>query len=280
MDGHGASASQDVAGPRTALHERQDEQHAHGEVLQRVGEPAHDGVHHGHARARGVEPSEHDGKRHEQHQDDDPRQAHREEVLQVPDAHLPRLVEGGEREGDGAEGRHDVDLYGARPAHDEGDHVGHDDDEPRHEGHHEHRDEGRHVVVGRGDGHRRQVERHARPEQAHNAVDGELHHLVYGGHEIEAVLDEEEEYGEEHEHEDDLLQARHARVAVHLLGYLDELDGEHEREHPASHGQDRVLPDPAHQVVHRDGARMSEHLREAGGEHPSRPDGFQHVGLA
>ena len=274
------SASHDVARPRTALHEREDEQHAHGEVLERIREAAYDGIDHRHARARGVEAPEHYREGHEQHQDDEPGQAHSEKVLQVPDTHLARLVERGEREGDRAESSHDVDLDGASPAHDERDHVGHDDDEPGHERHHEHRDEGRRIVVGRGDGHRRQIERHAGSEQVHNAVDGELHHLVDGRHQIEAVLYEEEEYREEDEHEHDFLHAGHRGVAVHLLRNLHELHGEHEREHPAADGQDRVLPHAVHEVVHGDGARMPEHLGEAGGEHPSRADGLEHVGLA
>ena len=276
---HRPSPAQDVAGPRPALHERQDQQHAHRQVLQRVGQPADDGVDHRDAGARRVEPSQHDGERHQQDQDDHAREAHRREVLQVPDPHLPRLVERDERERDGAEGGHDVDLYGARPAHDERHHVGDDDDDPAHERDDEHRQERRHVVVGRRDGHLRQVELGSRPEKPGHAVDGELDHLVDRLHEVEAVLYQEQEDREEHEHEHDLLDAGHARVAVHALGDLDELDGEHQREHAAPDGQDRRLPHAPDEVVHRHVAGAAEHLGEVRREHAVRPDGAEHVGL-
>lgn len=121
---------------------------------------------------------------------------------------------------------------------------------------------------------------HAGAEQRRHAVYGELHHLVDRRHEVEAVLDEEEEHREEHEHEDDLLHARHARVAVHPLRHLDELHGEDEREHPAADGQYRVLPHAAHEVVHGHGARAPEHLLEPGGEDALGPYGLEHVRLA
>lgn len=215
-----------------------------------------------------LSPPEHYREGHEQHQDDHAGQAHRREVLQVAHAHLARLVEGDQREGDGAEGRHHVYLDGPRPADDERHDVGDDDDQPRHERHDEHRDERRHVVVDGGDGDGGEVYRHALAEERHHAVYGELHHLVDGGHQIEAVLDEEEEHREEDQHKHDFPHARHRRVAVHPLGHLDELHGEHEREHPAAYGQDRVLPHAAHEVVHGDGPRAPDHLGEAGGQHP------------
>ncbi len=83
----------DVACPRAALDEREDEQHAHRQVLQRVGEPRRDAVDGGARRgARPGEASQDERKGYEQNQDDQPRQAHRREVLQVSDSYLAGVV--------------------------------------------------------------------------------------------------------------------------------------------------------------------------------------------
>ena len=273
------SPAQDVARPRSALHEREDQEHAHRKVLKRVGQPSDDGVDHRRADARRVEPAQYDGERDEEHEDDDPGEADGGEVLQVSDAHLPCLVERDEGERDGAERGHHVDLDGSRPADDERHHVGDDDHKPAHEGDDEHGDQRRDVVIRRGDGYRLEVELGSGPEKARHAVYRELDHLIDRLHEVEAVLNQEQEHGEEDEHEYDLLDTGHARVAVHALRHLNELDGEHEREHAAADGQDGRLPHAAHDVIHRHVARAPEHLREVRREHPVRADRPEHVGL-
>lgn len=272
-------AAHDVPSPGPALHEREDEQDAQGEVLERVGKPSHDRVDHGDADRCGVEPAEHDREAHEKDEDNHAGQADGGEVLEVADPHLPRLVEGHERKRDRREGGHDVDLDRPRPADHECDNVCRYRHDPADEGDDEHREE-RCNVVGRGYRDLGEIDLRPRPEKPGHTVDGEFRDLVDALHDGEAVLHEEEEHREEHEEEHDLLHARHRRVAVYLLAYPDELDGEDEGQHAAPDGQDRDLPDAVHDVVHGDGSGAAEHLREARRKHAVGADRLEHVYLA
>lgn len=260
-------AAHDVSGPGSASDQGQDQQHAHGQVLERVRQAARDGVH---RRARaGVDAHDspqHDWEGDEQDQDDQARHAHGEEALEVADADLPGVLEPQEGKRDRAEGRHDVELDGSRPADDEGDDVGHQHHKPADEGDDEHCHEGRHVVLGGDDGDLGEAHGPARSEESLYPVDRKSDDLVDRGHDVEAVLDEEQEHGEEHEQEHDLLDARHALVAVHALGDLDELQGEHQAEDAASDGEYRHLPGAPGDVVHGDVARALEHRGEGGVE--------------
>lgn len=267
----------DVARPSAALDERQDQKHAHRQVLERVGEPGRDAVDGGSRRgARPGEPAQDEREGDEQDQDDEPRQAHRGEVLQVADAYLARVVERHERERDRAERRHDVELDGARPAHDERHDVGPEHHDPADDGYQEQRDEGRNVVVFGHHAHGRGVHRAARTEKRHRAVDGEPHHRVDRLHELEAVLYEEQEHREEDQQEDDLLHAGEGGVAVHALAYLDELHREHQPEHPASDGKHCGVPDPSRDVVHGDISCGREHLREVRADDALVADAREH----
>ena len=273
-------AAHDVARPGAALHEGQDEQHAHGQVLQRVGEPVRDRVGRG-ARpgVRPGEPAEHERERYEQHEDDDAGDADRPEALQVAKAYLARGVHAEERQRDRGERGHDVELERAGPADHEGDDVGRQHHDPADEAHDEHGDERRDVVVGGDDGHLGQVERASGAEERLDSVDGEPADLVDRRHQVEAVLYEEQEHGEEHEEENDLLDAGKALAAVHALGDLDELQGEDQAEHPAPDRQDGNLPYAPGDVVHGQVARAREHVREVGREDPVRADRPEHARL-
>ena len=89
----GSDSRDDVARPCAALDEGEDEQHAHRQVLQRVGEPRRYAVDGGARRgARPGEASQDERKGYEQDQNDQPRQAHRREVLQVSDSYLAGVV--------------------------------------------------------------------------------------------------------------------------------------------------------------------------------------------
>lgn len=267
----------DVACPSAALDEREDQKHAHRQVLERVGEPGRYPVD-GRSRrgARPGEAAQDEREGDQQDQDDQPRQAHRREVLQVSDADLARVVERHERERDRAERRHDVELDGARPADHEGHDVGPEDHDPADDGYQEQRDERRDVVVFGHHAHGREVHRAARAEQRHRAVDGESHHRVDGLHELEAVLYEEQEHREEHQQEDDLLHAGEGGVPVHALADLDELHREHQPEHAAAYGKHRDVPDAARDVVHGDVPCGREHLREVRADDAVVADAREH----
>ncbi len=110
------------------------------------------------------------------------------------------------------------------------------------------------------------------PKSASTRSMASPHDLVDRRHEVEAVLYEEQEHGEEHEEEDDLLDAGKDLAAVHALGDLDELQGEDEAEHAAADRQDGNLPYAPGDVVHGQVARAREHVREVGREDPVRAD--------
>ncbi len=270
----------DVARPCAALHQREDEQNAHGQVLEGVGEAAGDAVYRG-PRA-GIdcnEPAQDEGERDEQDEDDQPRYADRGEVLDVADADLARVVERHEGQRYRAERRHDVELQRPRPADHEAHDVRDEDHEPADEGDEEHGDQGRQVVVGGDDRDVGEIERPSRSEQRYRPVYRQPDDLVDRLHELEAVLDEEEEHCEEDEQEHDLLHTRQGLVAVHPLRYLYELDGEHEREDPASDREDRDLPHRVHYVVHGGRARCREHVAEIGAQDPVVADRLEDVHL-
>ena len=148
----------DIPGPGPALHEREDEQDAHGEVLQRVGEPVRDRVDGGCRAGVHADDSSQDQREGDQEDDDDEaRDAHRREVLQVADPDLAGVVERHEGQRDGAERRHDVELQGARPADHERDDVRGEHHNPADERDDEHREQGGDVVVGRDDRDRRHI---------------------------------------------------------------------------------------------------------------------------
>ena len=88
-----SDSGDDVACPSAALDEREDQKHAHRQVLKRVGEPGRDPV--DRRSRRGTRPSEaaqDEREGDQQDQDDETGQAHRREVLQVADADLTRVV--------------------------------------------------------------------------------------------------------------------------------------------------------------------------------------------
>ncbi len=269
-----------VSSPRSALHEREDEQDAHRQVLQRVREAVRDGVHGG-ARAgvRAGYPSEDHGEGDQEDDDDQACDADGGEVLQIPDSDLPGVVQGHEGKRDGAERRHDVELQRSSPAHDQGDDVGGQHHHPADERDDEHGQQRRDVVVGGDDGHRRKVQCAAGPEQRHDPVDGDANHLVDRLHQLEAVLDQEQEHGEEDEQEHDLLDPGHRRVAVDPLRDLDELHGEHEGEHAAADGKDGDPPHAVGDVVHRHASGGGQHRAEVGAEDAVVSDSLEDVDL-
>jgi hypothetical protein len=269
-----------VPGPCPALREREHEQDAHGEVLERVAEPAHDRVDgRSGAGARRVEPAEHDGERYEEQRDHEAREAHGRELPEVADPHLPGLVQAQQRQRYGAERRHHVELDRPCPGDDEGHHVGDHHDEPADERDDDHREERRHVVVLGHDRDGREVHGPARAEQRRHAGYREARDLVEGPHELERVLHEEEVHGEEHEQENDLPDGRDGGVAVHALGDVHELDREDHGEDPAADGQDGRLPGAARHLGERRSARRAEHRREGLGEHALHPYRREHPRL-
>ena len=72
----------------------QDQQDAHGKVLEGVGEPSGDPVDDRRARPRigGLQAAEHDGERDQQDEDDHAGEAYCDEVADVSDAYLPRRL--------------------------------------------------------------------------------------------------------------------------------------------------------------------------------------------
>ena len=273
-------SAHDVAGPGPALHQAEYQQDADGQVLQRIAQASDDAVHRrARAGVHGIEPAQHHGEAYENHEDDDARQAHAGEAAQVPDADLPGVLQAHEAQRYGAERRHQVELDGAGPAHHKRHDIGHQHHDPADQRHHRHAQKRRHVVVGGGDGHLAHVELRAVAEEVRHPLDGDARHLVERLHELEGVLHQEQEHGEEHQQEDDLLHRRHAGAAVHALADLDELHGEHEGEHPAADWQDGALPHAVNDVVHAHGAGAAQHGLEAGGEHALGADGPEHVHL-
>ena len=258
----------DVSCPGSALHERQHEQDAHGEVLERVGEPVRYRVYgRSGSRVHGDDAAQDHGEADEQDQDDEPCDADGTEALQVPEPDLARLVEAKKCQRNRGERRHDVELYRARPADDERHDVCDEHDEPTDDRDNEQRQERRQVVIARYDRDRRHVQCAASTEEALHAVYRKAYDLVDGRHEVEGVLDQEKEYREEHEEEHHLLHAREGLVAVHALRDLDELQGEHEPEHAAADGQHRHLPDASGDVVHGHVSCAGEHGLERCRQH-------------
>ena len=174
-----SSASHDVACPGAALDEAQDEQDAHGEILERIGQASHHRVDGGLGAGRDrVEAREHDREAHQYDEDDDSCDADAREVPQEADPELPRVIERQQAQGDRREARVDVELDAAGPAHDERDDVGHDHDEPADHRDEHHGDEGRDVVLFGDEAHGIEVELAARPEERDDLLDGETRHLV------------------------------------------------------------------------------------------------------
>lgn len=120
----------------------------------------------------------------------------------------------------------------------------------------------------------------SRAEQPRDLRDGVAGDLVDGLHELEAVLQQEQEHREENQQRDDLADRRHGLAAVHALADLDELHREDEAQDAAADGQDGVFPHAADDVVHGDGAGAPQHLREVGRECALRADGREHLHLA